>query len=136
MAQIRIDDEVYERLKRSAEIDSRSVGQQIDYLLKNRLILEDIADKLQGTPAGGVSEKENSNPQKTSGLKPVRSKHVVNAELFAVRGEKRNVLQAVQAKAAEEYWTDEESLSYAHQLEVELDEKEQRLVDELNGLEG
>ena len=136
MAQIRIDDEVYERLKRSAEIDSRSAGQQIDYLLKNRLILEDIADKLQGTPAVGVSEKENSSPQKTSGLKPVRSKHVVNAELFAVRGEKRNILQTVQDKASDEYWTDEESLSYAHQLEVELDEKEQRLVDELNGLEG
>lgn len=146
MKVIKVSDEVHARLVEGAE---GSIGSYIEELLDkptNDVYPEYVKDLfsridklvtvLEKTPAGGVSEKENPSPQKTSGLKPVRNKHVVNAELFAVRGEKRNILQTVQDKARDEYWTDEESLSYAHQLEVELDEKEQRLVDELNGLEG
>lgn len=133
MAQIRIDDEVYERLKRSAEVDGRSVGMQIDYLLRNRLVLEDIAEKLS---AGGVSEKQNPDPQKNRGLTPIRSKGMVQSELWAAEKRLKNIVNEVQDKAVEESWTDEEAGSYAHYLEEELQMKVHRLQNELSKMEG
>lgn len=59
---------------------------------------------------------------------------MVNAELFAVRGQLRNIVTHVQDRAREEEWTDEEALSYAHKTETDLKEQEQALLDELSKL--
>lgn len=58
MAQIRIDDEVYDKLKEAAEFNKRTVGQHILFLLDNELTFNDIRGMLAGqapaTPAAPV----------------------------------------------------------------------------------
>ena len=138
MAQItiKLDVEIHEKLKESACRDSRTVSGQIDYLLKNRIILEDISEKLQGTPAGGVSEKEKPSPQKSSGLKPVRSKSLVQSELWAAEKKLKNVVQEVQGMSIAESLADEEAERYGEALKEEYRAEIENLQYELSGMEG
>ena len=46
MAQIRIDDEVYDKLKEAAEFNKRTVGQHILFLLDNELTFNEIRGML------------------------------------------------------------------------------------------
>lgn len=47
MAQIRIDDEVYARLKEAADFNKRTVGQHILFLLDNEITFNDIRGMLK-----------------------------------------------------------------------------------------
>ena len=51
MAQIRIDDEVYNKLKEAAEFNKRTIGQHILFLLDNELTFNDIRGLLAGQDA-------------------------------------------------------------------------------------
>lgn len=46
MAQVRIDDDVYARLKEAAEFEHRTVGQEIAFLLDNELTFDEIRGAL------------------------------------------------------------------------------------------
>ena len=95
MAQItiKLDVEIHDRLKESARRDSRTVSGQIDYLLKNRIILEDIAEKLQETPAG--SEKKSLNPA-GSWMVKIRTPQVIDREIAELDREELEELEFVQ----------------------------------------
>lgn len=116
--QIRIDEEVYERLKRSAEADKRTVSQQIDYLLSNRVQLVEIAaalrktvditfgavpaplatpaEKKESKPAGLSGEQYSSYEKKSRGLRPVRTAAVVEAEIRKLEAERDELIDQTQ----------------------------------------
>lgn len=87
MAQIRLDDEVYDRLKSCADSDNRTVGEEIHFLLDNRITLVEIHDF--------ISKKSLAEPKKESEIpqdggserKIVRSYRDVKAEMDRIKCE-------------------------------------------------
>lgn len=70
MAQIRIDDEVYDKLKEAAEFNKRTVGQHILFLLDNELTFNEIRGMLAGrAPATPVAPVPKVTP--VAEVKPV-----------------------------------------------------------------
>lgn len=56
MAQIRIDDDIYNKLKEAAEFNKRTVGQHIAFLLDNEITFNEIRGMLAGqAPATPVA---------------------------------------------------------------------------------
>jgi len=62
MAQIRIDDEVYDRLKEAADFNKRTVGQHILFLLDNELTFNDIRGLLAGQTVPTATLQEPNTP--------------------------------------------------------------------------
>lgn len=63
MAQIRIEDEVYNKLKEAAEFNKRTVGQHIAFLLDNEITF----DEIRGMLASGHSDMSGRAPLKDPG---------------------------------------------------------------------
>lgn len=66
MAQIRVDDTVYNLLKDAADKDYRTIGGEIEYLLRNRFELSEIQaalkNKSQNPENGSGSQANNQRP--------------------------------------------------------------------------
>ena len=146
MKVIKVSDEVHARLVEGAE---GSIGSYIEELLDKPTTdvypeyvkdlfsrVDKLVTGLEGTPAGGVSEKENPNPQKSSWLKPVRSKSLVQSELWAAEKKLKNVVQEVQGMSVEESLADEEAERYGEALKEEYRAEIANLQYELSGMEG
>lgn len=68
MAQVRIDDDIYSKLKEAAEFNKRTVGQHIAFLLDNEITFNEIRGMLAGrAPAEPVAQAE---PMVTVSLSP------------------------------------------------------------------
>ena len=129
MAQIRLDDDVYDRLKEAAERDCRTVGEEIHFLLDHRIELTTLAELLQSGPKQSpqknlvdfASEKniKSENPAADIQQLLIKRSRVIR-DL-----DERNIMAWVQKKASEEFWTDEqaqiEMQKYRESLEQERD---------------
>lgn len=146
---VRISQEYYDRLVMYAERENRSVTAQLtsvldDYYSGNKKesenleleyiiqTVDEIKELLQSTP----QIKETSNPQKSSGLKPIRSKSLVQSELWAAEKKLKNVVQEVQDISIEESLADEEAERYGEALKEEYRAEIEKLQYELSGMEG
>lgn len=96
--------------------------------------LDRIIELLEGSEKKESSKPLGSSEVKPAGVQPVRTKFTVQGELWAVEKRLNNIVNEVQDKAVEESWTDEESVSYAHQLETELNQQRDALAQELSTL--
>lgn len=76
MAQIRIDDEVYDKLKEAAEFNKRTVGQHILFLLDNELTFNEIRGMLIKqsftAPVSLPTPTATPSPNKTNTLDDVK----------------------------------------------------------------
>ena len=76
MAQIRIDDEVYDKLKEAAEFNKRTVGQHILFLLDNELTFNEIRGMLVKqsfvAPVDLPTPTATPSPTKTATLDDVK----------------------------------------------------------------
>ena len=71
MAQIRIDDEVYARLKEAADFNKRTVGQHILFLLDNEITFNEIR---------GMLKNKTENPKIENGSGSQANKEEYKAE--------------------------------------------------------
>ena len=66
MAQIRVDDTIYNLLKDAADKDYRTIGGEIEYLLRNRIELSEIQAALKNKKVesqnGSGSQANNQEP--------------------------------------------------------------------------
>lgn len=116
---IKIEVELYERLKESARLDSRSMSGQILHLLNNRLLLESISEALR-------SEKKIALavPAKNEGLKPVVSKFTLIGKINNLNIERAEVL---------EFCQDEDT---ARSVDDKYDKQIAEIQSEINQMEG
>ena len=91
--QIRIDDDVYQRLKSAADADKRTVGAEIDYLLSRRVELSAIIDYM------AAEKKESPKPEKSVGkptLEKIRTPSVIQGEIEKLRSDEAEELEYCQ----------------------------------------
>ena len=72
MAQIRIDEDVYKKLKEAAEFNKRTVGEHIMFLLENEVTFNEI----RGMLAGGSTTGEAVIPKPVEEEKDTGSKQI------------------------------------------------------------
>ena len=96
MAQIRVDDTVYNLLKDAADKDYRTIGGEIEYLLRNRFELAEIKaalkNKSQNPENGSGSQANNQEPA---------AEHFGGQEVVA--GKSYSELKAEKTKLIAEY---------------------------------
>lgn len=107
MAQIRVDDTVYNLLKDAADKDYRTIGGEIEYLLRNRFELSEIQaalkNKSQNPENGSGSQANNQEPNgEHIGRREVKSKPQLIEEI--------NLIKARYAEEAE-FCQDQEQLN-------------------------
>lgn len=82
MTQIRIDDEVYDRLKEAADFNKRTVGQHIAFLLDNELTFNEIRGMLAGqAPATPVALMPKAKKDKKLTLDDLTEKDLATAKV-------------------------------------------------------
>lgn len=135
MAQIRLDDDVYDRLKEAAERDCRTVGEEIHFLLDHRIELTTLAELLQSGPKQSSQQSPQKNFGDFASEKNIKSENPAGSadiqQLLIKRSrvirdlDERNIMAWVQKRASEEFWTDEqaqiEMKKYREKLEQERD---------------
>lgn len=106
MAQIRIDDEVYARLKEAADFNKRTVGQHILFLLDNEITFNDIRGMLKNKTENPEKNRFASEQEKPNGehigRREVKSKPQLIEEI--------NLIKARYAEEAE-FCQDQEQLN-------------------------
>lgn len=131
MAQIRLDDDVYDRLKEAAERDCRTVGEEIHFLLDHRVELTALAELLQQRPQqspeknlGDFASEKNIKSENPAGSADIQQLLIKRSRVIRDLDE-RNIMAWVQKRASEEFWTDEqaqiEMKKHREQLEQERD---------------
>lgn len=106
MAQIRIDDEVYARLKEAADFNKRTVGQHILFLLDNEITFNEIL---------GLLKNKTENPEKNrfaSEQGKPNGEHIGRREVKSIPQliEEINLIKVRYAEEAE-FCQDQEELS-------------------------
>lgn len=82
MAQIRIEDEVYNKLKEAAEFNKRTVGQHIAFLLDNEITFNEIRGMLAGqAPATSVAPMPKVKKAKKLTLDDLTDKDLATAKV-------------------------------------------------------
>ena len=81
MAQIRIDDEVYSRLKEAADFNKRTVGQHILFLLNNEITFNEIRGMLKNKTEN--PKIENGSGSQANNQRP-NGEHIGRREVFTV----------------------------------------------------
>ena len=139
MAQIRLDDDVYDRLKEAAERDCRTVGEEIHFLLDHRIELTTLAELLQSEPKQSLQQSPQKNLVDFASEKNIKSENPAGdiQQLLIKRSrvvrdlDERNIMAWVQKRASEEFWTDEqaqiEMKKYREKLEQERDALDEQL---------
>ena len=79
MAQIRVDDTVYNLLKDAADKDYRTIGGEIEYLLRNRIELSEIQAALKNKKV----ESQNGSGSQANKEKPA-AEHIGRREVKSV----------------------------------------------------
>lgn len=78
MTQIRIDEDVYERLKEAAEFNKRTIGGHIMFLLDNEITFNEIRGMLAGgSNTGGVAMTKPVNGSNASGSKKLDMQEIM-----------------------------------------------------------
>ncbi len=86
MAQIRIDDEVYAKLKEAAEFNKRTIGQHITFLLDNEITFNEIRGMLAGgSNTGSVAMPKPVKENKASGNKKLDMQEIMKQAQEEVR---------------------------------------------------
>lgn len=146
MAQIRLDDDVYNRLKECADKDCRTVGEEIHYLLDNRVELSAVYELLKSSGSekkdvkpSWVQEKPSENnyefievqsDQKSQEVGELLCK--MNDLKYKLRDEQ--IIQWCQKMAIDECWTEEETKIEADNHRSELERHLELVMEQLNKL--
>lgn len=118
MAQIRVDDTVYNLLKDAADKDYRTIGGEIEYLLRNRIELSEIQAALKNKKV----ESQNGSGSQANNQEPT-AEHLGRRE---AGGRSYSELKAEKTKLIAEY---KEKINYCQdygerdRLQHELDRK-------------
>ena len=82
MAQIRIEDEVYDRLKEAAEFNKRTIGGHIMFLLDNEITFNEIRGILAGqAPVTPVAPMPKTKKDKKLTLDDLTEKDLATAKV-------------------------------------------------------
>ena len=92
MAQIRVDDTVYNLLKDAADKDCRTIGGEIEYLLRNRIELSEIQAALKNKKVESQNGSGSQANNQEANAEHIGKQEVVGKSYSELKAEKTKLI--------------------------------------------